>query len=217
MAQTLATRAYHAVNRVCLGKAKRVRFKSKGRGMDSVEGKRNDTGMRFLLQKPKGGWVLWGQDRIPALIDWNDPVVQHGLSQPIKYVRLIRRKASSAQAKGADSEGNRFFVQLVLKGKPYQKPKNQAGADTIGLDIGPSSLAVFSRQGRFSLRRSARSCNRMAGRSDDSSVKWSDSAGPTIRQLRRTRPRAQARQAPAQLEEQPELPGHPPPACQGGA
>ena len=155
MAQTLATRAYYAVNRVCLGKARRVRFKSKGRGMDSVEGKRNDTGMRFLLQKPEqgnGGWVLWGEDRIPALIDWNDPVVQHGLSHPIKYVRLIRRKATSSHAKGADSDGNRYFVQLVLKGKAYQKPKNQAGSDTIGLDIGPSSLAVFPQQGTVQLK-----------------------------------------------------------------
>ena len=39
MAQTLATRAYQAVNRVCVGKAKRVRFRSQGRGIDSVEGK----------------------------------------------------------------------------------------------------------------------------------------------------------------------------------
>jgi hypothetical protein len=39
MAQTLATRAYQAANRVCVGKAKRVRFRSKGRGIDSVEGK----------------------------------------------------------------------------------------------------------------------------------------------------------------------------------
>jgi len=156
MAQTLATRAYQAVNRVCLGKARKVRFKSRGRGLDSVEGKRNDTGMRFLLQKPEagigGGWLLWGEDRIPALIDWTDPLVRHGLSQPIKYVRLIRRRASSSHAKGADGEGNRFYVQLVLKGTPYQKPKNQAGSDTIGLDIGPSSLAVFSRQGMVQLK-----------------------------------------------------------------
>jgi transposase len=150
MAQTLATRAFQAVNRVCRGKAKKVRFKSKGRGMDSVEGKRNDTGMRFFLQKPEedqGGWVLWGKDRIPALVEWKDPVVQHGLRQQIKYVRLIRRKAPSPQARGADSEGHRYAVQLVLKGTPYQKPKNQPGSDTIGLDIGPSSLAIFSRQG----------------------------------------------------------------------
>jgi hypothetical protein len=39
MAQTLATRAYRAANRVCVGKARRVRFRSRGRGIDSVEGK----------------------------------------------------------------------------------------------------------------------------------------------------------------------------------
>src|ERR1700730_11672227 len=33
MAQTLATRAYQAVNRVCVGRAKRVRFRSAGRGL----------------------------------------------------------------------------------------------------------------------------------------------------------------------------------------
>ncbi len=41
LAQTLATRAYQALNRVCLGKARRVRFKSRGRGLDSIENKRN--------------------------------------------------------------------------------------------------------------------------------------------------------------------------------
>jgi hypothetical protein len=39
MARTLATRAYQAANWVCLGRAKKVRFKSKGRGLDSVENK----------------------------------------------------------------------------------------------------------------------------------------------------------------------------------
>src|ERR1700730_1774403 len=42
--QTLATRAYQAVNRVCRGLAKHVRFKSKGRGLDSVENKWNRSG-----------------------------------------------------------------------------------------------------------------------------------------------------------------------------
>src|SRR6266571_2663676 len=88
MAQTLATRAYQAVNRVCLGKARKVRFKSKGRGIDSVEGKRNDTGMRFILLAPeegKAGWLIWGKDHIPASINWNDPVVHQGLQHKIKY------------------------------------------------------------------------------------------------------------------------------------
>ena len=103
IAQTLATRAYQAVNRVCLGKAKKVRFKSKGRGIDSVEGKRNDTGMHFVMQAPEEGnegWLLWGKDRMPALIDWDDPLVHHGLRQRIKYVRLVRRAASSPCTRG---------------------------------------------------------------------------------------------------------------------
>jgi len=115
MAQTLATRAYQAVNRVCVGKAKRVRFRSKGRGIDSVEGKRNDVGMRFVFDPNAGdgGFLVWNKEVIPAIIDWLDPVVQHGLGHKIKYVRLIRRKASGQQAQGADQEGKRYFVQLV--------------------------------------------------------------------------------------------------------
>ena len=92
MAQTLATRAYQAVNRVCVGKAKRARFRSKGRGIDSVEGKRNDVGMRFLLDPNAGdgGFLIWNEQVIPAMIDWLDPVVQHGMRHKIKYVRLVR-------------------------------------------------------------------------------------------------------------------------------
>jgi len=92
MAQTLATRAYQAANRVCVGKARRVRFRSSGRGIDSVEGKRNDTGMHFVLDPNagEGGFLIWNTEVIPAIIDWLDPVVQHGMRHRIKYVRLVR-------------------------------------------------------------------------------------------------------------------------------
>jgi hypothetical protein len=40
----------------------------------------------------------------------------------------------------------------LVEGKAYQKPKNQPGKDIIGLDLGPSSLAVFSRQGPVQLQ-----------------------------------------------------------------
>lgn len=105
-AQTLASRAYRTANRVCVGKANRVRFKSKGRGLDSLEGKSNKSGIRFVLQAPKEGhhgWLVWGKERYYALIDWHDPVVQYGLRHRIKYARLLRRKASSPRAQGADS------------------------------------------------------------------------------------------------------------------
>ena len=70
-AQTLATRAYRAVNRACLGQARRVRFKSRGRGISSLEGKRNGTGLRFVLQPPaegSTGWFVWGKLHITVRV-----------------------------------------------------------------------------------------------------------------------------------------------------
>jgi hypothetical protein len=131
LAQTLASRAYHALNRVCVGQGRRVRFKSRGRGLSSIENKRNDTGLRFVLQKPeegKRGFLNWRDDWLDTCIDWNDRVVKYGLAHRIKYVRLIRRPASSQRAAGADSRGDRYSVQLALEGVPYHKPRHTVGS-----------------------------------------------------------------------------------------
>ena len=115
-----------------------------------MENKRADTGLRFVLQPPEqgnAGYLLWGDDRLPALIDRTDPVVTYGLHHPIKYARLIQRQASSSRAEGADRAGRRYFVQLALEGVPYQKPKHRIGHDTVGLDLGPSTIALVPREG----------------------------------------------------------------------
>ena len=131
LAQRLSSRAYRALNRVCVGKARRVRNTRKSRGLDSIENKRSDTGMRFVIEKedqgPPQGYLLWHDDRLAARIDWHDPVVAHGLAHPIKYARLVRRRASSPRAQGADRQGERYCVQLVLKGLPHP-PYTQAQA-----------------------------------------------------------------------------------------
>ena len=174
LAQTLATRAYRALNRVCVGKARRVRFKSRGRGLSSIENKRNDTGLRFVLETPEAGqsgYLIWHDDHLPALIDWEDPVIAHGLAHPVKYARLVRRSASSPRAQGADREGERFVVQLVLSGMPYHKSRHVAGTDTVGLDLGPASIAIVPRQAEArleplcaELRPAARAMRRMQRR-----------------------------------------------------
>jgi hypothetical protein len=149
LAQTLTTRAYRALNRVCLGQARRVRFKSRGRGLSSVENKRANTGLRFVFQPPEegnAGYLLWQDDRMPALIDREDPVVTSGLAHRIKYARLIARQASSAHAQGADRAGQRYCVQLALEGVPSHKPKHQVGSDTVGMDLGPSTIAIVPRE-----------------------------------------------------------------------
>ncbi len=154
LAQTLASRAYRALNRVCVGQARRVRFKSRGRGLASIENKRNDSGLRFVLQKPEEGhqgWLLWQDDQLPALIDWDDPVVKHGLAHRIKYARLVQRKASSPSAQGADALGFRYVVQLALEGVPHHKPKHKVGHEIIGADLGPSTIALVPRRGEASL------------------------------------------------------------------
>src|SRR5258708_37017628 len=154
LAQTLASRAYHALNRVCVGKAKRVRFKSKSRGLGSLENKRNDTGLRFVLEPPEEGnrgWLIWKEDQLPAVIDWDDEVVAHGLRHHIKYARLIRRPASSPRAQGADCQGYRYFVQLACEGVPHRKQKHAVGSDTIGADLGPSTIALVPREAEASL------------------------------------------------------------------
>ena len=129
--QKLASRAYRAANRLLVGKARRVRFKGKHQ-LDTVEGKTNTSGLRWC-----GDRVEWKGLVLPARLDPRDPVQAHGLACPVKYVRLVRRKLG---------ERNRFYAQLVCQGTPYQKPQHQLGSGIVGLDLGPSAIAVVSEQ-----------------------------------------------------------------------
>jgi transposase len=107
-----------------------------------------------VLQNPaegNQGWLIWKDDRLLALIDWNDPVITHGLGHRIKYARLVQRKASSERARGADSQGYRSSVQLALEGFPFHKPKHAVGNDIIGADLGPSTIALVPRAREASL------------------------------------------------------------------
>ena len=127
--QKLATRAYGAANRLLVGKARRVRFKGQ-RQLDTVEGKTNESGLRWC-----GTHVEWLGLVVPSLIDKRDNVVAHGLACPVKYVRLVRRKLG---------ERNRFYAQLVCEGTPYRKPEHHLGTGVVGLDLGPSTIALVA-------------------------------------------------------------------------
>ena len=151
MAQKLASRAYQAANRVCVGEARRVRFRKQrsrpglGRGQNQHLGPALSPG--YSGADGNQGWLSWNGERIPALIDWQDEVIHHGLQQRIKYVRLLRQPASSAQARGADCRGCVYAVQLILEGHRLQKPKNMPGKGVVGLDLGPSTLAIVPKVG----------------------------------------------------------------------
>ena len=81
------------------------------------------TGLRFVLDPGEGdgGFLIWNTEVIPAIIDWLDPVVQHGLRHRIKYVRLIRRKASIPAAQGTDTRRQSLLCAIDLRGPRVQQ------------------------------------------------------------------------------------------------
>lgn len=59
-------------------------------------------------------------------------------------MRMVRRTAH---------QRTRWFAQRVLKGTPWQKPKNPvAQRRTVGLDIGPSTIAALGEGATFLAR-----------------------------------------------------------------
>jgi len=127
--QKLATRAFQASEKVLFGKAKSVRYKVPSR-FRSMEGKTNKTGIRW-----KDGQLVWGNLNLIGLIAADDPVIQHGLASPVKYVRLVWRELNGTC---------RWFAQLVCEGTSYQKPKNEIAAGQIGLDLNVSNVAFVA-------------------------------------------------------------------------
>src|SRR5258705_8879790 len=127
--QKLASRAYGAANRLLLGTARRVRFKGRHQ-LDTVEGKTTSSGIRWCQDH-----VEWKGLLGPARLDPRDPVLAHGLACPVRYVRLVRRKLG---------ERSRFYAQVVCEGTPYCKPQHTLGTGVVGLDLGPSTIAVVS-------------------------------------------------------------------------
>jgi transposase len=127
--QKLATRAFKAAREYAFGKHGRPRFKGRWQ-LDSLEGKSNKSGIRWCENH-----VEWSGLNLPALIDLKDKVVAHGLKSRVKYVRLVRRKLNGML---------RYFAQLVCEGVPYRKEENTIGQGVVGLDLGPSTIAIVA-------------------------------------------------------------------------
>jgi len=128
--QKMATRAFRAVQEYAFGKRGRPRFKGKNQ-LDTVEGKSNASGIKW-----RNNVVVWNGLVLPAILDTKDKygVQKHALSCPVKYCRIVRRKFNGK---------NKFYVQLVLKGRPKIKDKNKIANAVVGLDLGPSTIAAF--------------------------------------------------------------------------
>lgn len=97
--------------------------------MDSVEGKVATIGIRWCKDR-----VEWSGFIFPALHDPRDKVLQRGPAPPVKYVRLVRRKAGAG-------ERNRFYAQLICEGTPYRR--EPPACNRVSCSVPPLSNAVW--------------------------------------------------------------------------
>lgn len=105
--------------------------------MDSVEGKTNKSGIRYLNQS-----LVWNRMIISVQMDKNDEYARMVLTQKIKFYR-IQRKFVRGKVK--------YYIQLIIDGIPPTKIDPLTGvfkrispSCEVGLDIGISTLAIVS-------------------------------------------------------------------------
>ena len=131
--QKIASRAFKAVEKVKFGKAKKVHFKSIYTDEFSVENKKNGTNMTY-----RNGILTWAKLELECKIDENNKYILEGLKSRTKYCRIVRKKIRGR---------NRFYVQLIQEGYPPKKNNRIVGNNTtVGLDIGPSTIAIVSNE-----------------------------------------------------------------------
>lgn len=135
-AQKIATRCFSAFQELVFGKAKKVYFKRYDE-MNSVEGKSNKTGIRFIDNQ-----LIWNKLSIPVVIKSNDIYAQMALQNRIKYCRIVRKLIRGKY---------KFYAQLVLEGMPPLKINNETGEvknsiskGNVGIDIGTQTIAICS-------------------------------------------------------------------------
>ena len=127
--QTTSLRAFRAVQQYGFAKRGKPHFKTFGT-LDCVEGKSNAAVIRV-----RANVVYWSGLVLPLVIDPGSDWERQALARRVKYVRILRRSLRSRL---------RWYVQLVCEGMPPQRKAVALGSGTVGLDIGPSTIAVVS-------------------------------------------------------------------------
>ena len=129
--QKLCERAFYAVEKMHYYKAKKIKFGSLYKGDFSIEGKTNKSGLRFIDNN-----FVWFDLKVPVKIGKNNSYIVEALEPRTKFVRLITETIRGKK---------RYFIELVQEGIPPKKNRHYGALkSTVGLDIGPSSIAVVS-------------------------------------------------------------------------
>jgi hypothetical protein len=139
-AQALAERAFTAVEMWAYGSRGRPRFKSMRRGVRSMSSKDRNGAIRITAT---GRHLQWGRAFVaPLAVDHDNPVHLHAL-QAVEQGRVLSVRIVRRVIKGRDY----YDAQLVCDGRPAQRYPVSDG--TVGLDLGPSTVAVVSDASAF--------------------------------------------------------------------
>lgn len=131
--QVTSSRAFKAVQQYSFGGRGKPKFK-KFRELNSIEGKQ-DCCITFRAENGKLV-IKWKGLVLPLIVDPTDNWLFEAITEHRnKYVRLLRRNI-----KGKD----RWFAQLLQEGISPRRPNQTVGADVVGLDMGPSTIAAVS-------------------------------------------------------------------------
>jgi putative transposase len=139
-AQALGARVYDAVNRWVLGQRGRPRFKGRGRGLHSLAAKDLCGALRVAAD---GSGLQWGSGLVLRFaVDprsschwWAAVQVADGR---LRFCRIVRIRVRGRWV---------YSAQLVLDGRPFAR--YQEGDQLVGLDVGPSVVAVVSDHGAW--------------------------------------------------------------------
>lgn len=135
-AQKIATALWKAYDHLFFKNGKTV-YKKRDRERNSLEGKSNQTGIKFLDH-----FLIWNGLKIPVMIDDNNPYEYEAIHGKICYNRIVRKYGKKKY---------KFYIQIVLKGVPPIKKvktgerKHRIGNGDVGLDIGTQTIAISSK------------------------------------------------------------------------
>jgi putative transposase len=139
-AQVVGARAYDAVNGWILGRRGRPRFKGKGHGLHSLACSDLYGALRI---SPNGSGLQWGAGFVLQFAFDHSSRYQwwaaaHVGTGRLRSCRIVRTRVQGRWV---------YAAQLVLDGRPLSR--YQVGGGLVGLDVGPSTVAVVTDQGSW--------------------------------------------------------------------
>ena len=128
--QKIASRCFDAFKDKIYNPKIKVHFK-RYNDFYSLEGKSNDTGIKYRGQRLK-----WNKLNTPIIIKKGDDYAKEALENKIKYCRILRKVIRGKE---------KYYIQLILEGIPPKKERTTKN-QKVGLDIGTSTIAIVSNE-----------------------------------------------------------------------